>query len=697
MMFEGNIKGTFVAAIVLLSVLVAAGAGWSVYSYLEQDATAQLRQRARTVGRMLAFNVRAGIEFDDNDQVWSALDATKDNPEIALVKVVNRQGETIATYAAAGASDGRRGGKTVSVSSTGQGLILEELPVEGLVTPGKIGTVIVGASDQVIRDFRERSAGIFAGATLALALMSSAISIFFAGQFMKRKSAEHTLGGLARAVPGQAFVLSRDGRFVTVFGSDDHSLIPAAASGDLERKHLTDVMSPPEVLPVLEAIRTVIDTREPARFDFKVVRDGEAQWFEARVSPLESGSDGGGQVILVAYDITEQRRLADQLAQVQRLDAMGQLVGGIAHDFNNILNVIVSHGELLRIGMDGGDPRMVDVNGILSATQRASQVTHRLLAFARKEVVQVQDLDIGEVVHRMQPLLVRAVGERITLKFLVGENLRPVKAAVTQLEQALLNLVVNARDAIRDSGTIVIEVFNAMRQPGGGQQPGESRPCVMLAVSDTGAGIPPEIRERIFEPFFTTKGVGKGTGLGLSSVHGIVKQNGGHIEVYSEIGQGTTFKLYFPAEQGRAEPLKPLAGRPAVLPRGDETVLLVEDDLQLRSVNARLLTTLGYTVIEADDGADGMHLVERFGGPIDIVVTDVVMPKMTGPELVARLKTLRPQAHVLYISGYTDNVVLYHGVRHEGVHFLHKLFTAEMLALKLRSILDEPKLHLVKS
>ncbi len=694
-MFGGTIRSSFVAAIVVLSLSVAGGVAWSVYSYLERDATAQIQNRARTVGRMLAFNVRAGIEFDDSDAVWSALDATKDNPEISLVRVIDRRGETIATYSA---SQGKQALRGSAPSIDESSLIMEELPVEGLVTPGQIGKVVVGASDQMLREFRQRMVGVLAGATLLLAVLSSAVTVFFAGQFMSRKRAELTLGGLAKALPGQAFVLSREGVFLTTFGSAEESVLHAAGKFfDPVGKRLTDLFSVTEAMPVLDAISRVTESREPDRFDFRISRGEDYRWFEGRVSPLFSDDNlSVDRVILLTYDITEQRRLSEQLAQVQRLDAMGQLVGGIAHDFNNILNVIVSHGELLRMELSADDPRLTDVNGILSATQRASQVTHRLLAFARKEVVQVQDMDLGEVVKRMHPLLLRAVGERITLKMSVGENLYSVKAAVSQMEQALLNLVVNARDAIRDEGTIIIEVFNVQRSFPAVRDGADTRPMVMLAVSDTGGGIPPEIRDRIFEPFFTTKGVGRGTGLGLSSVLGIAKQNGGQVEVYSEPGKGSTFKLYFPASRDMAEPLKPLADRPVKLPTGGETVLLVEDDLQLRVVNARLLAGLGYTVLEADDGADALHLTERFGGPIDIVVTDVVMPKVTGPELVAKLKSMRPQTHVLYISGYTDNVVLYHGVRHEGVHFLHKPFTAETLAVKLRAILDEPKLSLVK-
>lgn len=700
-MFGGAIKGTAVAAIILLSLMVAGGSAWSAYSFLEQETTRQLRQRAITVGRMLAFNVRAGIEFEDIETVQATLDAIRDNPEIALVQILDTRGNPVATYPPLPAdSVPVRTGR-----ASGSNLIVEEIPIEGVVSAGRIGTVLIGASAMELKQFRQRSVFVLGVATLIMTLLSASFALFFAGQFFKRKRAELTLGGLANALPGQAFVISRDGHFLNTFGSGETSMLQAAGfKGDPAGRSLTGLLGPAQAGPLLDAIARSVDHREPSRLEFRIGTNHQAKWFEGRLSPLESDGVSPGRVILLTHDITGQRKLADQIAQVQRLDAMGQLVGGIAHDFNNILNVIVSHAELLRIETGASDSRISDVNGILAAAHRGAQVTHRLLAFARKEVVQVQNIDLGEIVRRMQPLLERAVGERITLRISIGVGLAPVTAAVSQIEQALLNLVMNARDAIPDSGVIVVEVANAIRHipdasaTGERKTGGRSKPSVMLAVSDTGAGIPPEIRDRIFEPFFTTKGVGQGTGLGLSSVHGIVKQNGGHIEVYSEAGSGTTFKLYFPAAQGiTAEPLGPVNDQSARLPRGRETVLLVEDDAQLRTANTRLLKSLGYTVLEADDGEDALYLAKRFSGPIDIVITDVVMPKVTGPELVIKLKAMRPQTHVLYISGYTDNVVLYHGVQHEGVHFLHKPFAAEALASKIRVILDEPKLVLVKS
>jgi PAS domain S-box-containing protein len=391
----------------------------------------------------------------------------------------------------------------------------------------------------------------------------------------------------------------------------------------------------------------------------------------------------------IARDITDRRELEDQLRQSQKLEAVGQLAGGVAHDFNNMLTVINGYSDLLLRGLGQDDPMHSKVEEIKKAGERASSLTRQLLAFSRKQVLQPKVLQLRSVVADVDKMLRRLIGEDIDLLTVLAPELGSIKADPGQIEQVVMNLAVNARDAMPQGGKLTIEAENVYLD---GEYvshhitaaPG---PYVMLAVSDTGVGMDEKTRARIFEPFFTTKEVGRGTGLGLSTVYGIVKQSGGNIWVYSEVGKGTTFKIYLPRVDGVVES-DSARNAPAELPQGDETVLLAEDEEQVRRMTRTILEMNGYRVLEASSGDEALATYKQHEGRIDLVITDVVMPQMSGRELAQSLEALRPGIKVLYVSGYTDDAIVRHGLLDEGIAFIQKPFTPEAFSRKVREVLD---------
>jgi PAS domain S-box-containing protein len=411
--------------------------------------------------------------------------------------------------------------------------------------------------------------------------------------------------------------------------------------------------------------------------------------FESHLQPLRDLEGVIHGVIGVALDITERERLTDQLRQSQKMQAVGELAGGVAHDFNNLLMVVKGHSQLLLDRLPDSSPLRPGAQQIERAADRAASLTRQLLAFSRKQVLQPRVLDMNEVVNGMIRMFSRVIGENIDMVFLPAADLSRVKADPGQIEQVLLNLVVNARDAMPSGGRLTIETSNIEldRRYAVTHASVEPGHYVMLSVSDTGCGMSEETQSRIFEPFFTTKGPGKGTGLGLATVYGVVKQSGGYIYVYSEVDRGTTFKIYLP--QVIAELDKP-AGEVAApgRARGSETILFVEDEQSVRELVKQYLGAMGYSVLEASDGLEALKTAADHPEPIHILITDVVMPHLSGPDLATQLGTSRPGLKVLFISGYTDDTVFRHGVLEGGVAFLQKPFNLKALANKIREVLD---------
>jgi two-component system, cell cycle sensor histidine kinase and response regulator CckA len=386
----------------------------------------------------------------------------------------------------------------------------------------------------------------------------------------------------------------------------------------------------------------------------------------------------------------ERAHLSEQLQQAQKIESLGRLAGGVAHDFNNLLTVITGHADLMLEKLAPDDPLRENVRNVSAATRRASDLTRQLLAFGRRQLLQPRVMDLNESIRESTSMVSRLLNESVELVTVLDPHLGHVEADPSQLNQLLVNLAVNARDAMPHGGRLTIETDNVSIDDEEAQRHPSFRPgsYVMLAVSDTGIGIQNDVLPHIFEPFFTTKEHGKGTGLGLSMVYGIVKQSGGWIWVSSEVGRGTTFKVYLPRVEGALS----VIGAPAALdsPRGDETVLVVEDQQEVRSLMLHVLRTHGYDVIEAAEGASAVAACEAVARPISLLVTDVVMPGMSGPTLAAHLRTVRPDMRVLYVSGYTDAAVFEHGTGEQPVTFLQKPFTPSQLTRKVREVLDAP-------
>jgi PAS domain S-box-containing protein len=487
--------------------------------------------------------------------------------------------------------------------------------------------------------------------------------------------------------PAAAFIKDADGRFLYAnpvwlaqfdpppadwIGKTDHAFWPAATA-DLFRA----------------SDRQCLERGEARTEETGVGRDGsERTWL---VMKFRVARQGDRLVAGMAWDVTAQKRLEAELRQAHKMDAVGRLAGGVAHDFNNLLTVINGYSELALGALGPADPVRAQVEEVRKAGERAAGLTRQLLAFSRKQMLQPKVLDLAALVADLGKMLRRVIGEDVELVARPGTGPTWVTADPGQLEQVVMNLAVNARDAMPRGGRLTIETRAAdpdlVTLPDGGDLP--PGPYVLLAVSDTGTGMDEATRARVFEPFFTTKELGKGTGLGLATVYGIIKQSGGHIAVDSRPGHGTTFRVYLPAA---AVPRSAAGERPAAVaspgPTG-ETILLVEDDEEVRMLALRTLQDAGYSVLDAATGDRALQVAQSYGVSIRLLVTDVVMPGMCGRELAERLLAEHPGLRVLYVSGYTDDAVVRHGIESDRVHFVPKPYAPAALVARVREVLGE--------
>jgi PAS domain S-box-containing protein len=486
----------------------------------------------------------------------------------------------------------------------------------------------------------------------------------------------------------------RDGSLITV-NAPLAAMLGYDSPEDLMRSNLDEIYADPETR------KELIARYEPQAKGHRLEvcwkrKDGTPIWLDLDARAVLNPDGTTRYFEGFVHDITdrreseeEKRRLQEQLVQSQKMEAVGQLAGGIAHDFNNLLTAITGYSELLLGELPPEDLRRSHAEEIRKAGERAASLTHQLLAFSRRQVLEPKVLDVNTIVSDVERMLRRLIGEHIELKTRKEPNLWKVRADPGQIEQAILNLVINARDAMPEGGTLAIatanldvdESFSRSHSP---TQPG---PYVLVEVSDTGIGITDEVKARLFEPFFTTKERGKGTGLGLSTTYGILKQSGGYLWYDTEVGRGTTFRVFLPRVD---EPVSQPEARPVQAPihPGDETVLLVEDEPEVRSLVQRILKTQGYTVVTAANPNEAIAVAREFKGTIQVMVTDIVMPGMNGLQLAERLLPTRPNMRVLFVSGYTHDAIGPQGILEPGTAFLQKPFTPNALARKVREVLE---------
>jgi len=459
---------------------------------------------------------------------------------------------------------------------------------------------------------------------------------------------------------------------------------------------IKDIRPAEDVPALLANVSKVFNGRDEAGVWRHQKKDG--QIIDAEITSYPLSCAGRRAELVLASDITMRkkteealRRSEEQLRQAQKMEAVGKLAGGVAHDFNNLLTVINGHTSLSLRRVEKDDPLYHKLETIQAAGERAASLTRQLLAFSRKQIMQPKVLDLNHVIFETNKMLQRLIGEDIDLLIGLMPDLGKIKADPGQIEQVLMNLSVNARDAMPRGGKLTIETHNIFIDEEYSRRHVSVPPgrYVMLAVSDTGCGMDAATQARIFEPFFTTKEVGRGTGLGLSTVYGIVKQSGGNVWVYSEVGRGTTFKIYLPCVDSPAEQFR-TSIIDAQAHAGTETVLLVEDEEMVRNMTREILQESGYQVLEATHGQEALVVAGRYDGPIHLMLSDVVMPQMSGRELAEQLSPVRREMKVLYMSGYTDDAIVHHGVLDEGMAFIEKPFTPDTLTRKLREVLDVP-------
>ncbi len=565
--------------------------------------------------------------------------------------------------------------------------------IQWLGVPLKIGAKTIG-----VLAVQTYTKGVRYGAAeeQVLAFVSDQVAMA-----VERKRAEETLRTQQRVLrqvidanPNLIFVKNWDGKFTLVnqavadiYGSTVDELIGKGdADFNPDREEVEHFLR--DDRDVMSSLRSKLIPEESVTDARRAV----TRWFQTVKVPLVSADGTSRHVLGVATEITQRKALETQLVQSQKMEAIGRLAGGLAHDFNNLLTAMLGSTDLLLEVLGPEHPGREDVDAVREAALRAAELTRQLLAFSRQQVLTPRVLDLNALVADIEKILRRLIGEDVELRTALAPALGAVRADPSQLEQVVMNLAVNARDAMPRGGKLTIETANVELDEAYAREHPPVTPgrYVLLAVSDTGMGMDAKTKSHLFEPFFTTKEQGKGTGLGLSTVYGIVKQSGGYIWVYSEPGHGTTFKIYLPRVEAKVETVAP-APAPAGSLSGSETVLVAEDHDDVRRLTQKVLASRGYTVLVSANGPEALRVAAQHAAPIHLLVTDVVMPGMSGREVGLLLAPRRPEMRVLYLSGYADESIVHHGVLEPGLAFLQKPFTPEGLARKVREVLDAPQ------
>ena len=483
-------------------------------------------------------------------------------------------------------------------------------------------------------------------------------------------------------------VVDPDGR--RLYNSPAYARILGYSNDDLASTSFYDQVHPDDRYVAEQAVKEATGITQVRTIQYRMRhKDGSWHVIESGASAILNPHGKVEKFVIVNRDVSEQRQLEEKFRQAQKMEAVGRLSGGVAHDFNNLLGVIIGYAEFLQESLQPENSLRSSVDEILKAGKRAASLTRQLLAFSRQQVLDPKVLDLNVVVSDMDKMLRRLIGEDIELSTTPGAGLGRIKADQGQLEQVLLNLVVNARDAMPQGGKLLIDTQNMVMDEAFVRRypyPVQPGPYVCLTVSDSGIGMDVETKARAFEPFFTTKEKGKGTGLGLSTVYGVVKQSGGYIDIYSSPGAGTTFKIYLPRVDEAIQAERTLGGVTSSI--GNETILLAEDESSLRTLTRNTLELCGYKVLEAKDGVEALEVSDRYKGPIDLLLTDMVMPGMGGRALAQELTRRRPEIRLAYMSGYTGQAVGSQGPVDPGSVFLLKPFTRELLTRKIREALD---------
>ncbi len=492
---------------------------------------------------------------------------------------------------------------------------------------------------------------------------------------------------LAEAAHDMIVILDRDGchQYINNYGARSFGRKPEEIIGrpleDLFPAHIAERQR--------MSIRKILDTGEDMNEEMRIPLPGRDRWIDAHLVPVKDAAGNINTILGIVRDITERKTLEDQLRHSQKMEGIGQLAGGIAHDFNNILNVILGYGSLIEANMKEDDPGRIHLKEILLAGEKAARLTQSLLAFSRKQIIDPAPHDLNEIIKGVENIFQRTIGEDIELISMLSIEKPTVLVDRGQMEQALLNLAINARDAMPHGGQLIMEtkIFHLDKEYARGHGYGDPGMYVLLSVSDSGVGMDEDTRKKAFEPFFTTKEPGKGTGLGLSMVYGIVKQHNGYINIYSEPGRGTTFKIYLPLTKGEVQ--ETTGPNPTAYPAGGtETILVAEDDHAVRELTRSVLEKFGYTVIQAADGEDAIRRFMENKEDIRLLLLDVIMPKKNGKEVYKNIKNINPDIKAIFLSGYSANLIQKKGVLDKELDFIMKPVSPKDLLRKTRAVLD---------